>query len=167
MTDSQLHSDAAHISTATARVGVFSSGDADLFQTIVDAGLEIAYLYDTDFGTEHVAFEDIPCFDLVVADLPDGEERKRTFELVLMFLRARTPVSFVLVGQFLGGEEFPASVCRRTEELGYRIDRASDGRASQCKNLAGGCKRRTFIVGTLRDRSFVWPPGIIPPKNNS
>ena len=160
MTDNQPHGDVAHISTANAtRVAVLSSGDADLFQTIVDAGLEIAYLYDTDFGTDHVAFEDIPSFDLVVADLLDGEERKRTFELVLMFLRARTPVSFVLVGQFLGGEEFPASVCRRTEELGYRIDRASDGRASQCTG-------RTFIIGTLRDRSFVWPSGIVPPGDN-
>ena len=136
---------------ATLRVAVFHCGDVELVPAVVDAGLEVAYLYDADFGTENLIFEDIPPFDLVAASLPDSEpERKQAFELVLLFLRARTPVSFVLVGGDFDKIEFLASVRERAAGLGYRVG-----------NISFTGRNGDMVVGTLDGSSFVWPPGIV------
>ena len=140
------------ISATHLRVAVFLWNDDGLVQAVVEAGLEIAYFYDADFGTEHVDFDDIPPFDLVAASLPDDEsEREQAWELVLVFLRARSPVSFVLMyGESSSSNgEFLEIVGQKTEALGY------------CVCGKTGAVGLRFVVGTLRDASFTWPPGIV------
>ena len=80
---------------ATLNVAFFHSadvlcGDDALFLGILDNHMTIAYLYDSDFGTDDVYFEDIPEFDLVAADLAGAD--RQTYNLALLFIRARRPV---------------------------------------------------------------------------
>lgn len=138
--------------TAAHRVAVFQCGDEDMVQAVIHAGLEIAYLYDAGFGTEHLDFDDIPPFDLVAAVLPDdASDLRREFELVLLFVRARTPVSFVLVVRDRGGAvETLRDLEEKTRRLGY------------CVSNRPGRVGMYFVVGTLEGRSFVWPAGVVP-----
>ena len=138
--------------TAAHRVAVFQCGDEDMVQAVVHAGLEIAYLYDAGFGTEHLDFDDIPPFDLIAAVLPDDASNlRREFELVLLFIRARTPVSFVLAVRDRGGvAETLRELEEKTRRLGYCV--------SNRLGPVGMC----FVVGTLEGRSFVWPAGVVP-----
>ena len=135
--------------TAIPRVAVFSWNDDWLVQAVAEAGLKVAYLYDSDFGTEHLVFEDIPTFGLIAASLPDGGERRQALELVLVFVRARLPVSFVLMcGMPPDSKKFSETVCQKVEMLGYRVENVVD-------------KGYAFVVGTMGNDSFVWPPGIV------
>ena len=148
------------ISATHLRVAVFLWNDDGLVQAIVEAGLEIAYFYDSDFGTEHVDFDDIPPFDLVAASLPNDEaERKQAWELALLFIRAQSPVSFVLMyGESLGTGKFSETVRQKAETLGYRV----------VENAKDKEKRTNFvIVGTLQNESFAWPPGIVTEKQRT
>ena len=141
----------AAMTTAIHRVAVFQFVDDGLVQNVAEAGLEVAYFYSAEFGTEHVDFEDIPAFDLLAASLPDGDpERKRAFELVLMFLRARSPISFVLAGKGLDEDGFSEMVREKTRPLGYTTDRSA---------RTGGS---VFIIGTLPDTLFEWPRDVVP-----
>jgi hypothetical protein len=142
------------ISATHLRVAVFLWNDDGLVQAVVEAGLEIAYFYDADFGTEHVDFDDIPPFDLVAASLPDDEsERKQAWELALLFIRARTPVSFMMTyGESLGSGKFLETVRQKAEALGYRmLENVED--EDDCTNFV--------IVGTLQNEFFAWPPGVV------
>ena len=146
-TGSPISATATHL-----RVAVFLWDDDEwLVQAVVEAGLEIAYFYDADFGTEYLDFDDIPPFDLVAASLPnDGTERRQALELVLVFLRARSPVSFVLVHResFPGSKEFLETVRQKTETLGYQVGDKDD--------------RTAFVVvGTLQNEPFGWPISIV------
>ena len=138
--------------TATHRVAVFQCGNEDMVQAVIHAGLEVAYLYDAGFGTEHLNFDDIPPFDLVAAVLPDDpSDLRREFELVLLFIRARTPISFVLAVRDRGGM---AETIRELEEKTRRLGYCVSNRLSP----VGMC----FVVGTLEGQSFVWPAGVVP-----
>ena len=138
--------------TAAHRVAVFQCGDEDMVQAVIRAGLEVAYLYDAGFGTEHLDFDDIPPFDLVAAVLPDDPSNlRRESELVLLFIRARTPISFVLAVQDRGGvAETLRELEEKTRRLGYCVSNRL-GRVGMC-----------FVVGTLEGQSFVWPAGVVP-----
>ena len=125
--------------TATSRVAVFQCGDVDIVQSVVTAGLDVAYFYDPSFGMEHLDFDDIPAFDVVAASLPDGDaERKRAWELVLMFVRGRSPTSFLLVGTGIE-QEFVDIVRSQTKPLGYTTnERAVRGLVYVVGSIAGG-----------------------------
>ena len=138
--------------TAAHRVAVFQCGDEDMVQAVIHAGLEVAYLYDAGFGTEHLDFDDIPPFDLVAAVLPDDlSNLRRESELVLLFIRARTPISFVLAVRDRGGAaETLRGLGDKTQRLGY------------CVSDRPGPVGMHFVVGTLEGQSFVWPAGMVP-----
>ena len=141
-----------HTNTAAHRVAVFSWADDGLVQTLVEAGLEIAYLYDGDFGTEHLVFEDVPPFDLLTASLPpDEKERHQAWELVLLFIRARTPVSFVLIAWDRGDTAgFFGVVGERVRPLDYGVA------------LRSGPLGLLFAVGLHGGSTFDWPARVIP-----
>lgn len=135
---------------ATPSVAFFHSsdvlcGDDALFLAILDNHMKIAYLYDSDFGTEDVDFGSIPEFDLVAADLAGAD--RQTYQLALLFIRARSPVSFVLAGD--QGSGFPWSAIQWKDGPGYEVRTTKSG-------------NRVFVVGTLSGESFEWPPGMVP-----
>ena len=138
--------------TAARRVAVFSWADDGLVQRLFEAGLEIAYLYDGDFGTEHLVFEDVPPFDLLAASLPDEEaERHQAWELVLLFIRARTPVSFVLIAWDRGDTaEFFGVVGERVRPMDYAVA------------LRSGPLGLVFVVGLHGGSTFDWPTRVVP-----
>ena len=83
---------------ATLSVAFFHSADVlcgedALFLAILDSGIRIEYLYDSDFGIEDVEFDSVPDSDLVAADLAGAD--RQTCNLAFLFVRARKPVSFV------------------------------------------------------------------------
>ena len=152
--------------TAAHRVAVFQCGDEDMVQAVVHAGLEIAYLYDAGFGTEHLDFDDIPPFDLVAAVLPDGaSDLRRESELVLLFIRARTPISFVLAVRDQDGaaetlrdlgEKTPAARLLRQQP-------ARSGWHVLCRWNAGGPVLRVARRGgaLISGRSAVWVVALV------
>ena len=118
--------------TTKHRLAFFSSDDRLLAAAVIESGFEIAYLYDADFGDEYVDFDSIPEFDLVVAD---GE--RQTMEMAYLFIRAREPLSFVMVGDIHNLRE-------RLAELPHTME-------------TRGCA----VVGTLPGADFTWPAGIV------
>ena len=122
--------------TTTHRLAFLHSGDYDLGKAVMYSGLEIAYMYDANFGAEYVDFENIPAFDLVVAD---GE--RGTLEMAYLFIRAREPLSFVMVATRVGDLD---NLRDRLADLPHRVE--TKGRA---------------LVGTLPGTDFVWPAGIV------
>ena len=133
---------------ATPRVAVFHFANGNLIQRLAESGLEIAYFYDSDFGLEHVDFDDIPPFDLLAAELP-GDQRKRTraLDLVLAFIRARFPASFLLEAGDSDVHALVTTVRERAEPLGY-LTRGTEVGGNAC------------VVGTTHDVSFDWPSSV-------
>ena len=119
------------------RLAFLHSGDRDLGEAVIRSGLEIAYLYDAKYGAEHVDFENIPPFDLVIAD-----GGRQTLEMAYLFVRAREPLSFVMVGDLDRLRDRLADLLHRTETVGRAI------------------------VGTLPGIDFVWPAGIVAEADN-
>ncbi len=137
---------------ATPRVAVLCPEGGDIGQTIRDAGLEVVHSHKPETGGDHLDFDRIPPFDLVVTTLPDApSDRGRALELTFRFLYIRRPASFVLVGK---GQEPDVELARfvrsKTQRMGYQVKGGS----------AGG---RSFTVGTMGGMGvFVWPPGVVP-----
>ena len=134
--------------TATSRVAVFQCGDVDIVRSVVAAGLDVAYFYDPSFGMEYLDFGDIPAFDVVAASLPDGDaERKQAWELVLIFVRGRSPTSFLLVGTGIE-QELVDIVRSQTKPLGYALH----------EHAAYGL---IYVVGSIAGAVFEWQ-GVVP-----
>lgn len=126
-------------------------GGEDLMEPLDAAGLRIAYLYDDEFRTEYLEFEDMPDFDLLAASLPvDDGRQERAFGLTLRFLAERKPISFLMVGPEIGESRMLRFLESESAGLGYQMN---------VGNVQGG---PTYLVGVQPGRNFIWPPGIVP-----
>ena len=136
--------------SATLRVAVLYSGDGRLGQAAEEAGLDVVYSHDPETHDDYLDFDDIPIFDLVTATV--GDRREDVLQFALRFLRIRRPVSFLLTGAAIRPDaeaQFLRATQDKTRRLGYRV-------------FGSGVGGQTFLVGTLQDNPFLWPPGIVP-----
>ena len=140
--------DGSSMTATPRRVAVFQCGDVDIVQSVVTAGLDVVYFYDPSFGMEYLDFDDIPAFDVVAASLPNGNvERKQAWELVLIFMRGRSPTSFLLVGKGIE-QELVDIVRSQTKPLGYALD----------EHAVQGL---VYVVGSIAGAAFGWQ-GVVP-----
>lgn len=131
--------------TAQPADGVLRVADlhaGELADAAKQAGLQIVFTYPEDREILEISdHNNVPAFDLLVGDLPKGEQREM-FYLALRFLRIRRPAAFVLT--HTPGREteavFWGRVQNQTRQLGYRVYR-----------------RGAFIVGVDWTEPFTFP----------
>ena len=107
----------------------------NLVRAAENADVRVVYAHFQSYGgVDDIIIRDvIPGFDLLCANMPTGEWED-ALDLTLKFLRARSPVAFLLVTPGVAGT-LP-TIRERVEPLGYRTDVHAYG-------------EWTFIVGAL------------------
>lgn len=101
--------------SATPQVAVLHSGDGRDWET----GLEVVYTQDL---SEHrlPEFDDIPWFDLLIAEMPDPVGSGP--DMVLRFLRVRRPAFVILTQRALGRAFY-----QEARRLGYEVNNTRNG----------------------------------------
>ena len=85
-------------STVT-RVADLYPADGRLGNAAQNAGFDVVYQIEPKNSQEIFDFADVPPFDVVTANMPDGDnERADALEFVLRFLRVRRPETFLMMG---------------------------------------------------------------------
>lgn len=138
--------------TVILGVAALHIGGEALVEALGEADFDVAYLYDSDLGTEYVTLEDMPPFDLLVASLPAAVGKHvQAMGITLRFLRERRSAPFILTGEI--GED-----CRKltlldaeANVLGYQTDLALETKRGS----------QTYLVGTQPESGFRWTRGIM------
>ena len=129
--------------SAITRVADLYSGDGRLGRAAEGAGFNVVYRIQPESATEVFDFADIPPFDIVTANMPDGDnERADALEFVMRFLRVRRPDTFLMMGTGwnTNGTAFTGLVRDKTRRFGYTVTKT--GIDSETDH--------GFIIGALR-----------------
>ena len=116
------------------------SNDAGLGKAAEDAGFDIVY---RDTAMVRPNFGNIPPFDVVTANMPDGDkERADALGFVMRFLGVRRPEAFLMMGAGwnTNGVVFTKLVQDETRPLGYTVTKTGIDSETE----------RGFIIGALR-----------------
>ena len=123
------------------------STDNGLGRAAEAAGFAIVY---RDSTMERPSFGSIPPFDIVTANMPDGDdERKDALGFVMRFLGVRRPETFLMMGRGwdTNGTAFLGFVRGETRPLGYAVSKT--GIDSETDH--------GFIIGALRPSRVTLP----------
>ena len=126
--------------SATIRVADLFSGDGGLGSAAESAGFDIVY---RDTAMVRPNFGNMPPFDIVTANMPDGDdERKDALRFVMRFLSVRRPETFLMMGRGWNtdGAAFLRDVRSETRPLGYAVSKTGIDSAAE----------HGFIIGASR-----------------
>ena len=126
--------------SATIRVADLFSADGGLGRAAEGAGFAVVY---RDTVMKRPNFGSIPPFDIVTANMPDGDnERTDALEFVMRFLGVRKPETFLMMGRGWNtdGAAFLRDVRNETRPLGYTVTKTGIDNVVQ----------HGFIIGALR-----------------
>ena len=126
--------------SATIRVADLFSTDGRLGRAAEGAGFAVVY---RDTVMKRPNFGSIPPFDIVTANMPDGDNgRADALGFVMRFLGVRRPETFLMMGRGWNtdGAAFLRDVRNETRPLGYAVTKTGiDSEADH-----------GFIIGELR-----------------